>query len=454
MEPSKLEHKRMLQAEADHFAKKCRCCHPAGEQAEVAASAAAPEQVNITGALQVKFKKLIEGRAGRPRKETKPSDAIDFSGKLSSVMFDSPLNSVRDRLRRPRSICVPGKRTGLFPELECQSLSAAVRRRGFDHDPLNNEEPTLQHGEATTVNVQPGGHILHPAKKELHRPLSMSFLETNRTPSRGGAEIADGAGAERTARSESFLRNSYRWSSHRWVSSAGKGASAKEAASDPKTQNSKISLKSLRRSLSFRIRRGTENKKESESSRARTHSVGDSFPQRQKSPVCASSSPSQTPNQDVPNWHKQGQNCLVHPQSVTDTYTTPTVKPAHSPKRHLEENSWWKFLTTHFRKKNSCVGKDPCKADGMRSEVQNNGWTSLSEEHNTALCGILEPCSITESIAESCHHLPRCEVPSPSSEGKLVAAHNRPSIRRSNKHQDDMDAMFIGQDWFRADVYK
>ncbi|XP_041045317.1 arf-GAP with GTPase, ANK repeat and PH domain-containing protein 1 isoform X1 [Carcharodon carcharias] len=424
MESSKLEHKRILQAEADLSVKKCRCCHPAGEQAEVAQSAAVSEQVNITGTLQVKFKKLIEGRAGWPRKETKPSDAIEFSRKLSSVMVDSPLNSVSDRLRRPRSICVPENRIGLFPELESQSLLPAVRKRGIDRNSLSKGGHSQQHDEAATVTVQPRVCILHPGKKELRRPLSMSFLEINRSASHGRVGVPDSEVAERTTTatrsdSTSFLRTSYRWSSHRWVSAAGKAASAKEATNDHKAQNSKISLKSLRRSLSFRIRRGAENKKECESSRARTQSVGDSFPQRLKSPVSACSSPSETPSREMPSWHEQGQNCLVHQQPLTDTHTAPTVKSARSPKGNLEENSWWKFLTAHFRKKNSPVGKDSWKTDGLRSEIQSNGWT-LTEEQDVASCRILEPCSITESITESCHHLSRCEVSSPSSEDSFV----------------------------------
>ncbi|XP_067887139.1 arf-GAP with GTPase, ANK repeat and PH domain-containing protein 1 isoform X2 [Heterodontus francisci] len=329
MEHCVLEHKRILQVEADHGAKKCRCCHPASEDAEPAPSPAVSEQVNITGALQVKFKRVIEGRAGQLQKEAKSCDAVDFSGKLSSVMVDSSLKPVSDRLRRPRSICVPENGIGLLSELRSQSPLPAVRRRGIDPDPLSKGEHLQQDDEAAVVAVKRRPCSLCPGKKELCRPLSMSFLEISRTASPDGAEVPDSAVAEPTTtvtRSDctGFLRSGHLWSSHRWVGPARIVGSAKEAASDHQTQNSKISLKSLRRSLSFRVRRGAENKKEPESSRVRTQSVGDSFPQRLKPTLSGSSSPSEMPNQETPNSCKK--DSFVNSQEWTLSRSVPELK--------------------------------------------------------------------------------------------------------------------------------
>ncbi|XP_072425715.1 arf-GAP with GTPase, ANK repeat and PH domain-containing protein 1 isoform X1 [Chiloscyllium punctatum] len=424
MEHNKLEHKRILQAKTDYDANSCRCYHSPNEQAADTRIAAMSEQVNMTGALQVKFKSLIEGRAGRLRKETKPSDVADFSGKHSSVMVDSLLDSVNDRPRRPRSTCVPENKVGLFPELESQSLVPIVKRRGIDPDPLCKGEHSQHHNEAAVGTVQPQACILRPGKKELRRPLSMSFLEAIRTPSHAEAEVPDSEVAERTAsatRSDGtgFLRAGYRWSSHRWVSSAGKTMSTKDTASDHKTPNSKISLKSLKRSLSFRIRRG-ENKKECETTRCRTLSVGESFRQRLKSPVSGSSSSPEISNQKTPTWHKQDQRYQVHLTSLINTSSAPTVKPAYSPNQNTEANNWWKFLTAHFRKKDSRVNKNSSKNDRLGSEMQRNGWTSPSEEQNMASCGILESCNIHDPFMESYHHLPKSEMSSPSSEDSFV----------------------------------
>ncbi|XP_067833569.1 arf-GAP with GTPase, ANK repeat and PH domain-containing protein 3-like isoform X1 [Heptranchias perlo] len=420
MECGKPEYKRISQAEGNRDAKKCRCCNPAGEQAEPACLPAVSEQVNLTGALQVKFKRLIEGRAGLLRKAANPCDAVDFSGKLSSAMVDSPLKSVSNR---PRSFCVPEKRIGLLPELGSQSPSPDVRGRGgSDPDPLSQTGYSKRDGEAPTVSVQRRACNLLARKKEQRRPLSMSFLEVNRTALHGGTELPDSAVAECTttvtrADTTGFFRAGYLWSSQRWAGSSGKVGSAKEPGSDHKTQSSKISLKSLRRSLSFRIRRGAETKKEPESSRVRTQSVGDSYPRSLQPPVNGSRSPSDTPNRETSSSCRQGKNWLVQHSPLTDTFKTPTGNSARSPKENSEESSWWKFLTAHFRKKDPCVVKGPRRTDGLRSERQSNGWTSQMEGRNMVPDRTPEPIAITESID---HHQSRCEVPSPSSEDSFV----------------------------------
>uniref|UniRef100_UPI00398EA325 arf-GAP with GTPase, ANK repeat and PH domain-containing protein 1-like isoform X1 n=1 Tax=Pristiophorus japonicus TaxID=55135 RepID=UPI00398EA325 len=416
MERGKPEHKRILQAGAGHGAKKCRCCHPAGEQTEPAPSPTVPAQVNIAGALQVKFRKLIEGRAGRLRKEANPCDAVDFSGRLSSAMVDYPLKSVSDR---SRSIYVPENQIGLLPELGLQSLPPAVSgRRGIEH--------SEQDGEAATVNVWHRACSLRAGKKELRRPLSMSFLEITRPASRVGTEQADSAVAERTTAvtrsdSTSFLRAGHLWSSQRWASSAGKVGSAKEAASDQKSPNSKISLKSLRRSLSFRVRRGAENKKEAESSRVRTLSVGESFPHRLQPPVNGSSCPSDPlVNRETSSSRKEGKNWPVQQPPLTRTFEGPTLNSAHSPKKNSEASSWWRFLAAHFRKKDSCVIKGSGKTDGLRPERHSNGCTSPMQGRNRVQCWTLEPIDITVSVADSHQCQCRSEVPSPSSEDSFV----------------------------------
>ncbi|XP_069778793.1 arf-GAP with GTPase, ANK repeat and PH domain-containing protein 3-like isoform X1 [Narcine bancroftii] len=370
----------MLQAQSTLTAKKCRCCHPAGERAEPAGSPpSVAEQVNIAGALQVKFKRLPEGRAACLRKETSPSDADGFFGKLSNVTVVSPPKSVSDRPRRPRSICVPLNRIGLPSELESAGVNG---RRGIDPESLFKRERSNQDGEAAVVTGCAG-------RNELHRPLTMSFLETDLTSSQG-AVAAEPQRTSTVTRSDSarFLRAGYRWSSHRWAGSAAKAGVVKERAGDHKTQNSKVLFKSLRRSLSFRLRREPETEKEPASSRVRTHSVGDSYPQRLQPHRHVSSSHNQ---EALSSEERKG--CLAQPLSCPNTVKAPIESPASSLKGNSEESSWWKFLTAPFRKKHF---KEPQKTEGLQSERQSNGWTSLAEGENVAqqrsheLIGIVE----------------------------------------------------------------
>ncbi|XP_051879901.1 arf-GAP with GTPase, ANK repeat and PH domain-containing protein 3 isoform X4 [Pristis pectinata] len=309
----------MLQAQCNLTAKKCRCCHPAGEQAEAAGLPAVTEQVNIASALQVKFKRPIEGRAACLRKEANPCDAVGFSGKLSSVMVVSPPKSVSNRPRRPRSICVPENRIGLPLELELAEVNGA---RGIDPESLSEREHSTQDGETAAVTVRTG-------RKELRRPLSMSFLETNNTTAQGEAEPAVAAETQRSStvtRSDSgrFLRTGYRWSSQRWASSTPKAGAVKETATDLKTQNSKALFKSLRRSLSFRLRRGPETKKEPEGSRVRTQSVGDSFPRRLQPHGHTGPSPSDSLNQEELSTKEE--DSFVNSQEWTLSRSVPELK--------------------------------------------------------------------------------------------------------------------------------
>ncbi|XP_062917255.1 arf-GAP with GTPase, ANK repeat and PH domain-containing protein 3-like isoform X2 [Mobula hypostoma] len=353
----------MLQAQCKLTANKCACCHPAGEQAEPAVT----EQVNITGAVQVKLKRLTEGQAACIRKEADPCDAVGFSRKL---MVASLPGSFSNRPRRPRSICVPGDRIGLQLELESAGLNGA---RGIDLESQSERELSPQDGEAA-VSVRTG-------RKELHRPLSMSFLETYKTSSPGEVKSVAAVETPQTrtvTRSDSgrFLRTGYRWSSQRRACSSTKIGVAKETATDLKTQNSKVLFKSLRRSLSFRLKRVPETK-EPEGSRVRTQSVGDSFPQRPQPHARESQK-----QEESKNWPGQ-------PPPLPSRGNS-----ACSPKANNEQSSWWKILTAHFRKKHFFGTKEPQKTDQLQSERRNNGWTSLTEGQNVAQCRSSEPLAI------------------------------------------------------------
>lgn len=352
----------MLQAQSTLTAAKCRCCRPAGQV-----------DVDVAGELQVKLRQLAESREACVQHR--------FSGDQPSGSSLSPPRPVGDRARRPRSICSPLYSEALAPELE--TAAAAAEANGT-------------RGE-----------------RELYRPVSMSLLESSQAARQGETSSPHvpvnprpASGLRRTE-SGRFLRTGYRFSSHRWAASPVKGAALKEKVqeqeqeqeSDLKTQSSKVLFKSLRRSLSLRLRKGPELRRESGegegegvSSRVRTQSVSNAFIQGLQ-PRGRTGSPTQA--------------------------TAPKANSTPSPKGNTEESSWWRILTAHFRKK-PLGTKEPQKPHRLRPEGQSNGWTSPTLGMNLNLSR--SRCRSGESIAdvgENHHHEAGSEVPSPSSEGKL-----------------------------------
>ncbi|XP_075437646.1 uncharacterized protein LOC142475797 [Ascaphus truei] len=211
----------------------------------------------------------------------------------SNRAIQAAIRAAKQQKRRPRSLCSvgnsvpplhsPGSRGGL--------LNFLKQRSGRRCEP---------DGDFQMLN-----HALS------HRPLSMSVLEINRldgVPERGSS------GPGGFSRSSSgFLRGTSLWSSQRW-NVFGSRASDGSVERPPRRNLTS----SLRKSFSFRLRRGPESRREGErrDSRVRSRSEGDA--------------------------------CSLHTASSRrDLFSSEPLARS----RETGHTSLWKLLTSPFRKK-------------------------------------------------------------------------------------------------------
>ncbi|XP_051059175.1 arf-GAP with GTPase, ANK repeat and PH domain-containing protein 3 isoform X3 [Phodopus roborovskii] len=195
----------------------------------------------------------------------------------TAAALQAALCAAREQPARPRSVCsgTPGSAPsgarglllGLLRPRHGRRGPAASERSG---SPAPSPEPSPAPARRSRG---PGERASRP------RPTSMTFLEVNRLEL--AAPEAPGAGLGRTG-SSGFLRGASLWSSQRWQVFRGGGGRGAESP--------RRGLSALRKSFSFRLRRGQEIRR-SESGllarppRARTRSDGDAsslgtFPSR------------------------------------------------------------------------------------------------------------------------------------------------------------------------------
>ncbi|XP_036885432.1 arf-GAP with GTPase, ANK repeat and PH domain-containing protein 3 isoform X3 [Sturnira hondurensis] len=215
-------------------------------------------------------------------------DSLDLQGAPASraaPALQAALYAGREQTARPRSVCSGGPAP---PPTSARSLLLGflrprLGRRGPSDGRPPAPAPSERLGSAapspvpspgpTRRSPSRGGQALRP------RPTSMTFLEVNRLEL-AEAEAA-GAGLGR-AGSAGFLRGASLWSSQRWQVLRGGGGGGGRATPSPRR-----GLSALRKSFSFRLRRGQEIRR-AESGllpRARTRSDGDAsslgaFPSR------------------------------------------------------------------------------------------------------------------------------------------------------------------------------
>ncbi|XP_065398868.1 arf-GAP with GTPase, ANK repeat and PH domain-containing protein 3 isoform X3 [Macaca fascicularis] len=209
-------------------------------------------------------------------------DSLDLHGApagRAAAALQAALCAAREQPARPRSVCSGGPEqppTGarglLFGLLRPRLGRRGPAPSGPPVSPAPSPAPSPASSPAPTRRSRTRGEpIPRP------RPASMTFLEVNRLEL--AAAEAPGAGLGR-AGSAGFLRGTALWSSQRWpVLRGGRGP-----------EGPRRGLAALRKSFSFRLRRGQEVRR-SESGllarppRARTRSDGDAgslstFPSR------------------------------------------------------------------------------------------------------------------------------------------------------------------------------
>lgn len=207
-------------------------------------------------------------------------DSLDLhsaSADRTAAALQAALCAAREQPARPRSLCsgTPGSASSGARGLLLGLLRPRHGRRG----PALSERPGSP-PPSPELSPAPIRRSRGPGERASRpRPTSMTFLEVNRLEL--AATEAPGAGLGRTG-SSGFLRGASLWSSQRWQVFRGGGGRG--------TESPRRGLSALRKSFSFRLRRGQEIRR-SESGllarppRARTRSDGDAsslgtFPSR------------------------------------------------------------------------------------------------------------------------------------------------------------------------------
>ncbi|KAM9698686.1 arf-GAP with GTPase, ANK repeat and PH domain-containing protein 3 isoform 3-T3 [Dama dama] len=211
-------------------------------------------------------------------------DSLDLhgapAGRAASAL-QAALFAAREQPARPRSVCSGGPGPPPTPAGARSLLLGLLRprlgRRGTPDGRASAPGPAPSPAPSPASSPAPARRS-RPRAAQAPRPTSMTFLEVNRLELAAEAEAA-GAGLGR-AGSSGFLRGASLWSSQRWQVLRGGGGG--RSAPSPRR-----GLSALRKSFSFRLRRGQEIRR-AESGllpRARTRSDGDAsslgaFPSR------------------------------------------------------------------------------------------------------------------------------------------------------------------------------
>lgn len=213
-------------------------------------------------------------------------DSLDLHGApagRAAAALQAALSAAREQPARPRSVCSggPGPPPSGARSLLLGLLRPRLGRRGPADGPPPAPRPApsgLPGSAAPSPAPSPASarrSRSRGAQAQRPRPTSMTFLEVNRLE----LAAAEGAGAGLgRAGSAGFLRGASLWSSQRWQVLRGGGGG---------TPGPRRGLSALRKSFSFRLRRGQEIRR-AESGllpRARTRSDGDAsslgaFPSR------------------------------------------------------------------------------------------------------------------------------------------------------------------------------
>ncbi|XP_040858115.1 arf-GAP with GTPase, ANK repeat and PH domain-containing protein 3 isoform X5 [Ochotona curzoniae] len=266
-------------------------------------------------------------RPGACRRALSVCDSLDLQGAPAgrAAALQAALCAAREQPLRPRSVCSGGP--GPAPSSARGLLLGLLRPRLGRRGPAPSESPCSPAASpaaspAPTRRSRPSGE---PAPRP--RPTSMTFLEVNRLELAAAAAAAEAPspGLGRSG-SSGFLRGASLWSSQRWQVFRGGGGG--RGAEGPRR-----GLSALRKSFSFRLRRGQEIRR-SESGllarppRARTRSDGDTgslgaFPSRRD--LLGAEAPCASPE----------------------------------PGRPRTATSLWKLLTSRFRRRESASASPP-----------------------------------------------------------------------------------------------
>ncbi|XP_069502109.1 arf-GAP with GTPase, ANK repeat and PH domain-containing protein 3 isoform X2 [Ambystoma mexicanum] len=245
--------------------------------------------------------------------------SMDLQGASSNRAVQAALSASHKQKRRPRSLCFAGSGLGSGPD----ALGSPSPPGFTEVYRLCKRREWRPLGPGTELAAF---DRLHP--QPCRRPLSMVLLDMNRLPP-GVPERPAAPQKQPADRSPGLTRGASLWSSQRWNIFTGKTGDSAKGVADDRGRNllepSKKSASSLRKTFSFRLKRGQEYPRleEHPARRLRTRSEGDT--------------------------------CSLH--------TCPSRRdllggqePARAPAKAGGETSWWRMLSNPFRKKeyNAC----------------------------------------------------------------------------------------------------
>ncbi|XP_078518943.1 arf-GAP with GTPase, ANK repeat and PH domain-containing protein 3 [Lissotriton helveticus] len=226
-------------------------------------------------------------------------ESMDLHGASSRLAVQAAVGASKQQRRRPRSLCYMD--SGLGPD-----------PRGSPSPPAFLEVFRLRSSRGYEFESRPLSPGAGQHSEPRRRPLSMCMADMNSLSSEGAA------GPPAPQCQSVFTWGPSRWS-QRWNKFTGRTGTAATGDRRPNPEPCGTSLSSLRKSFSFRLRRGQEYPRVEEhpSRRMRTRSEGDTG--------------------------------SLHPgPSRRDLLAT---EPAPAPAMHCAESSFWKMLMSPFRKK-------------------------------------------------------------------------------------------------------
>ncbi|KAG7455270.1 hypothetical protein MATL_G00254850 [Megalops atlanticus] len=279
------------------------------------------------------------------------------AGRKVVSMYGSPApQSAHDRPRRPKSVCVPAGLGAPPPAFAPPQglLDALQQRRRAELRACDGLKPDAPRQPAP--DPRPPPPEVHPRSRQRSgrpRPVSMTVLELKKQASRDSL-AGDAGGAADFSRTSSdgasLLRSTFRW---RLFGRSARDGDPPPPAPAPasKPDGPKRTLASLRRSLSFRIRRGrdkTEQQEDPVRERARTRSNGEEVAHSAR-PFSYLTGRALSPprNQDSDG----GMQYIKYQSRGKVKVMEVPVYPAKLSQPSTEEPSVWQLITSRFKRK-------------------------------------------------------------------------------------------------------
>lgn len=351
-------------------------------------------------------------------------------GRRTMSMYDGPVKVQRDcrseqerQLQRPRSVCMLAGAVQVLPELQIQQSSKRTgilengqqyRSRKADLRAVDGLNPAVAQRPSGPVEV----NFRVRQRSWKPRPVSMTVLELRK---RGSDDELDN---ERSSRSrggdgEGFFKGSLRWRLF-GKSSQDKHKekqSEKDAKFSPKTNKSEASkstLSSLRRSLSLRIRRarprdlgsGIESKEYSQTKSTAEETTMSSLPFSYLTGRKIPTSSEQTEDGGM-------QYIQYQSRGKVQVMEVPLCPSKLSSKPVQEEPSIWQLIANRFRRKEQpCSGKTEIqqshsKDSGQYPQTRNNKSQPVTIETQAGIDshkGQGKTCKIADLFLSSVLH--------------------------------------------------